>query len=111
MVGRASVLLIVVGVSVLAFVLRNFVSPIVPRPSELVANLWAGVLAAIGAVYLQGIALVKSDPGLIVRRSFNEIDVEVGQYAISASETEGVHPHICLAIMAAENAQRPRWGS
>lgn len=108
-IGRTSVLLLVVGVSVLAFILKDLFSPVVPRPSELVANLWAGVLAAIGAVYLQGIALVRSDPGLIVRRSFSEIDMDVGRYAISASEAQGVHPHICLAVMAAENAQRPNW--
>lgn len=108
-VGRTTVLLVVVGVSVVALVVRGSLSAVVPRPSELVANLWAGVLAAIGAVYLQGIALVKSDPGLIVRRSFGEIDVEIGRYAVSASREQGIKPQICLAFMAAENAQRPKW--
>lgn len=108
-VGRTAIVLAVCSTSVLALVLRDSFASVVPRPSELVANLWAGVLAAIGAVYLQGIALVKRDPGLIVRKSFEEIDEDVGRYAISASVARGVDPRICLALMAAENTQRPKW--
>ena len=108
-VGRTVIVSAVCITSVLALVLRDSFASMVPRPSELVANLWAGVLAAIGAVYLQGIALVKRDPGLIVRKSFEEIDEDVGRYAVSASVTRGVDPRICLALMAAENTQRPKW--
>lgn len=107
--GRTAVLLGVVGASSAAFLLRDVLAAVVPRPSELVANLWAGALAAVGAVYLQRIALVKADPGVIIRRSFNEIDLEIGRYAVQASQEQGVRPQVCLSVMAAENAQRPKW--
>lgn len=107
--GRMVIVLGVFGAAALAFVIRGSLSAVVPRPSDLVANLWAGALAAIGAVYLQGVVLVKADPGAIVLRSFREINSGLGRYAVSASKERAVHPSVCLAIMAAENAQRPRW--
>lgn len=88
---------------------RAVFDPVIPRPSELVANLWAGLLAAIGAVYLQRVALVKRSPGALVRRSLCEIPVDPVRVGTARLRENGIDDKILLAILAAENLQRPPW--
>lgn len=107
--ATAIVATILIGLAFGAVQARAAFDPVVPRPSELVANLWAGLLAAIGAVYLQRVALVKHSPGALVRRSLGEIPVDPVRVGMARLRDAGIDDKILLAILAAENLQRPPW--
>jgi hypothetical protein len=101
-----SILLLAMG---LATVGRNIFSPVVPEPKELVANIWAGFLAAIGAIYLQRVVLLRKKPRDLMEQSFDEIPLKLRVYAWRKARAAGIDPRIPLAIMSAENLQRPSW--
>jgi hypothetical protein len=107
--NRLILIVLLATVAYAAYAIRSILAPIVPLPSELVANLWAGILAAIGAVYLQKVVLVRKNPAEVISASFDEVSVDIARYAVSASVSLGLDPKIVLALMCAENVQRPRW--
>lgn len=100
---------VLIGVAALAIVVRNTFDGLIPRPGELVANIWAGLLAAVGAVYLQGVVLVKRHPASLAKQSLEEIPVELGRLAVQRSRDRGLDERVPLAVMIAENMQRPPW--
>jgi uncharacterized membrane protein len=109
--GAAFILvgLAVLGVGVAVMCYRQQFSGIVPAPKELVANLWAGVLAAVGAIYLQRVVLVKKDPDTLVLNSLSELPADLVKYAIEQSRSRGLDFRMTLALLAVENLQRPKW--
>jgi hypothetical protein len=92
-----------------AWFARDFFAPLVPDPHELVSNIWAGFLAAIGAVHLQQIVLLRRKPRDLLVRSFREIPFGLRSYAFAYAVDSHIDPRIPLAIMTAENLERPRW--
>lgn len=105
----AVVAIVVSGIMVGACFARSVFAPIVPNPSDLVSNIWAGFLAAIGAIYLQRIVLLRKKPRELLRHSFDEIPVALLGHAWSRALEVGIDPRIPLAVMAVENLQRPLW--
>lgn len=103
------VVVIVIATSVGATTIRSFFTALVPTPGELVANIWAGVLAAIGAVYLHKVSMVRKEPKCIAARFMEEIPWDVVQYALNRSVASAVPPEALVSVMIAENMQRPRW--
>jgi hypothetical protein len=88
---------------------RSSLAPVIPLPRDLVSNIWAGLLAAIGAVYIQQIALVRRQPADLVSKSLREIPMPLKRHAYLQALKLGLDPRVPLAVMAAENLQRPAW--
>jgi hypothetical protein len=106
---NALLLLLLVAVMSAGWFGRQAFAPLVPDPRDLVSNIWAGFLAAIGAVYLQQIVLVRRKPRELLVTSFGEIPLELRAYAFSRAVDLQIDPRIPLAIMTAENLERPKW--
>lgn len=103
------VALTITGVMVAAMFARSLLASIIPEPKDLVSNIWAGFLAAIGAVYLQRVVLLRKEPRDLLRKSFDEIPLSLKIDVWRRAQEIGIDPSIPLAVMAAENLQRPAW--
>jgi hypothetical protein len=103
------VVILVVGISTVFVSIREFFAPLIPSPGDLVANLWAGLLAAIGAVYLQRVSMVRRTPASLAYKSLLEMPRDVLHYAVKKSFDCDVDSKVVLSIMIAENMQRPKW--
>lgn len=108
-VQEGTLALTVTLIMVVATLCRAFFGPVIPEPRDLVSNIWAGFLAAIGAVYLQRVVLIRREPGDLVSRTFDEIPMTLKVHVWKTARATGVDPTIPLAVMAAENLQRPHW--
>lgn len=108
-VQGAALAVVLVGLMIGATLVCVAFSPVIPEPSDLVSNIWAGFLAAIGAIYLQRIVLLRKKPRDLLRRSFAEIPLELQGYVWSKAREVGMDPRVPLAVMASENLQRPPW--
>jgi hypothetical protein len=103
------VALVITLVMVGAVLARSVFAPIVPEPKDLVSNIWAGFIAAIGAVYLLHVVLLRKKPEDLLERSFAEIPMQLKVHVWRKAQQVGIDPSIPLAVMAAENLQRPSW--
>lgn len=103
------VALAILAIMTVGTLARRTFAPIIPRPEDLVSNIWAGFLAAIAAVYLQQVVLLRKEPRDLVGRSFDEIPMRFKVEVWRRARTTGIDPLIPLAVMAAENLQRPSW--
>ncbi|WP_116450524.1 hypothetical protein [Blastococcus litoris] len=107
--GHLALLALVASLMALAALFRDAFSGIVPDPRELVSNIWAGFLAALGAVYIQQIVLLRHKPRDLLRTSFAEMPFRLQLYAFRKARAAGIDPRVPLAVMAVENLQRPPW--
>lgn len=107
--GRIVILCLLGVLAILVVLARGSLAPLIPSPQELVANFWAGALAAVGAVYLQRVALVKRDPISIAKASTRKIDYELIRKVRREAAAAGVDEVLALVFLVAEDIQRPRW--
>ncbi len=107
--GRATIVLALTCLAFLSTAFRDLIAPLIPSPDDLVGNLWAGVIAAVGAVYLQRLALVKRDPVTIAKDCTRKLDQELIYYARQAAKRAKVDEVLVLVFMIAEDTQRPKW--
>ena len=106
---EAMVALVIMLIMAGAAFARDAFAPIIPEPKDLVSNIWAGFLAAIGAVYLQRVVLLRMEPRELLVRSFAEIPMRLKVRVWQKAQASGIDASIPLAVMAAENLQRPPW--
>jgi hypothetical protein len=108
-VGNGAIALLLLSVMTGATFGRHLLAPIIPEPEDLVSNIWAGFLAALGAVYIQQIVLLRKEPASLLSKSMNEIPMPLKAYAYARATEAGLDPRLPLSIMIIENLQRPSW--
>lgn len=107
--ARVAVIALLTVLGILAAAYRGHFDPLIPTPEDLLSNVWAGAIAAVGAVFLQRVALVKHDPLSIALRCTRDIGSSLFRYASEAAEKAGISPELVFTFMIAEDIQRPRW--
>lgn len=96
------------AVSFLAFFLRDIFDVLIPPPSEINSNVWAGVFAAVGAVYLQRVAMRVPSTDQLARQSIDS-NRALLLVAERVATDAGLDAGIIKALIVAEDLQRPRW--
>lgn len=107
--GQFIVMLIIISIGIGVTAVRDLIAPAIPEPTDLLSNLWAGLVAAIGAVYLQQIVLVKRGPLAIAKQVAAKISPDLLRYTAEQARVAGVDDSIVYAVMIAEDIQRPMW--
>jgi hypothetical protein len=107
---RIITLLVVFAVAVIANFLKVRAAPLIPTPQELSGTLWTGAIAAVAGAYAISVSRGRtSNPMELVQRSLQTIPVHLRHFARSVANEHGADPDLVIAVMIAENLQRPRW--
>lgn len=76
------VAIIVMAFSALAVNTRANYAGLIPLPTDLVANIWSGIVAAIGAIYLQRVVMLRKVPETLVLNSLDELPYDLVVYTV-----------------------------
>ena len=107
---RTITLATVFAVAVAADASKQALSPLVPSLHELAATLWTGAIAAVAGVYALALSRGRTNnPSDLVEKSFKSIPRSLVRVAKKAAADFDSEPELVLAVMTAENLQRPRW--
>jgi len=98
------------GAGALALLLQSSLSGMIPRPADLAAEVWGGALAAVGAVYLLGLAQSRqSSVDHALDNAKGDIAPALWLRVEEAAAASGCDVSLLGAVMVLENAQRPQW--
>lgn len=109
-----AVVLVVVA-ALAGAVAAPFVGDFIPRPTDLVQNLWfAGFVAVIAAVLFKAsshrvVGQLPFDVEYFVWRANRDVGVKLLDALYESARRHGVDPMLLRAIMVTEVLQRPRW--
>lgn len=99
-----------VGVGVLAALLRVSLSPLIPPLDSLAGELWGAAIAgAFGAYLVNRTQTTSLDEATLIERARQRIAPGLIQLARDEAERNGADPDLVEAILITEDLQRPRW--
>jgi hypothetical protein len=107
---RAVTLATVFAVAALANAVKLSAAPLVPSLHDLAATLWTGAIAAIAGAYAISVSRGRTNrPDDLVARSYRSIPRSLRDYARTVAAEHDADADLVVAVMIAENLQRPRW--
>lgn len=101
---------LVAATTLAAIMLADQMRPIIPPLDAVASDLWTAVGAAVLGAYLAKVVTAKAQAGgQVSARSHRTIPRTLWELARSEAVANGTDPELVLAIMVAENLQRPPW--